>query len=376
LCLKLVLDVDRETADEIKANWKSLKGRHFTGVMADVIQIYEDLYETSLPSGREIRLDVELKAKRALLWIFGASRPLDSGEYFMVQENLGPKSQKHPTAQISKLCRNFLHLSENGRIVVSHSTVRDYLSLKLANRVGEFLAQVTTAEEAQKSILDQAHQDSTQLAHRTIARECLKLLNDFPSVPNDENGSHAEGDSSNPLLKYAAREWFKHIHACADDDGSVSDDLLDIMEKFFVPSNSDDPFYRWLSIFNPDHPQGRTSKNAEPLYYAVLLDFPDMIQFLLNNSASSNTGGGRMGHPLQLACYKGQQPVVTMMLSAGADVNVVDDAIGTPLRAAIAGKHVDIVRKLLEHKADANARGGPFGNALQIALALEEELSQ
>jgi hypothetical protein len=53
-----------------------------------------------------------------------------------------------------------------------------------------------------------------------------------------------------------------------------------------------------------------------------------------------------MVHPLQLACYKGQQRVVTMMLSPESDVNAVDDVLGTPLRAAIAGKYVSVVRKL------------------------------
>jgi ankyrin repeat protein len=290
------------------------------------------------------------------------------------QGDIVTKSQEHPTVQISKLCRNFLHLSENGTIVVSHSTVRDYLSLKLANQVDEFLDQRNEIEETQKLILDQAHQISTRLAQKTIATECLTLLNYYTSVLNNENESHADGDFPSPLLKYAASEWFKHIRACADENGSVPDDLLDIMKKFFDPSNSDSAFRRWLSIFNPDHPQGRTSTDAGPLYYAVLLDLPDIIQFLLGNSASPNTGGGRMGNPLQLACYLGQQPALSMMLTPETDVNVVDDVLGTPLQAAIAGRHISVVRKLLdEHNVDVNARGGLFGSALQIALALEEE---
>lgn len=375
LCLKLVLDREgEETASEIDANWKSVKNRRFQGLMGELIRTYEDLYNSSLPSGpsgQQKRLKAELEAERTLLWVLGASQPLTQDEYFMLQDDISPDSNRAGTERVSKLCRNFLYLSDNGTIVLAHSSVQDYLSLKLTKQVDKFLAceeNSETAEEAQRSILDQAQKSLAQLAKMRISKECLTII-------LDANTKSSTEDTQNLLLVYACKDWFKHVNACMKD-GKIPDSLLGQIEKLFDPSNSE-IFRKWLSVYDPDQSDGYSrahERPPDPLYYATLMGFPEIARSLLEKGANPSSRGGRIGYPLQLACYKGQMSVVSMMLDHGANVNKADYVLGTPLQAAIAGGNSNVAMELMDKfQAGVDARGGPFGNALQTALALDNQ---
>lgn len=338
--------------------------------MTDVIQIYEELYKNSLPSSARSRSQIEERAKRALLWVLGASRPLESDEYFTLQQE---------STHISKLCRNFLHQTENGTVVVSHSTVRDYLSLKYADsdQVGAFLALQGTSETTEKArahMLEKARERTNRAAQEKIATECLVYLDESVAATGKNDGLTSDGSIKNPLLLYAASMWFKHVHACTDRDGKIPGHLFDRMKTILSTNIDNDAFRRWLTIFDPDHPRGWRMTSAGPLYYAVLLDFPEMAKLLLERGVSPVDDAGSLGYPLQLACYRNQQELVELMLKPGVGVNAVDNVLGTPLQAAIAGGHLNLVLKLLEcHKADVNARGGRLGNALQVAVAMGDK---
>lgn len=366
LCLRLVLDPDSEdNAGEVEANWKSIKEKQFHWLIGELIQIYENLYQHSLPSGAQDRTSKsERDAKRTLLWVFGALRPLKPSEYFMVQNGTSPSSQEYPNAeaQISKLCRNFLFLSEDGTVALSHSSVRDYLALKLSMRLNEFFDCAKgdgNVEEKQRAILDQTRKRSLQLAHREICNECLAI------ILEPKSWTSRKGSEGNPLLEYACSYWPRHASLFRAEE-KWPEDILSQVKILF----SSDTFKKWLSVFHHDQ---LTAKTPDPLYYATTLGFPEIVQFLLEKGACATSGGGQHGYPLQAACYLGHLSIVTTMLARGAEINKPDGVYGTPLQAAIAGNQRQVANDLIaKSDLDVNMRGGAFGNARQMALALED----
>ena len=76
-----------------------------------------------------------------------------------------------------------------------------------------------------------------------------------------------------PLLQYASHYWYIHVH---QSDEVAFEDLL---VTFF---SSRKCFARWLSIHDPDrgHSADSGSRRPSPLYYACLLDFPNLAEAL------------------------------------------------------------------------------------------------
>jgi ankyrin repeat protein len=373
----------QETSEQIGNNWKLMKSQEFQGVMEGIIRNYENLYSRvlppELPGQTEKRSIAEKEGERILLWVLGATRPLTQEEYFTIQDGTVPDASKSEKPQVMKLCRNFVHASEDGTIVPSHSSVRTYLSLRLTTQVDNFLAcsskrdeegetaeEKKTIEEAQRSILEQAQKDLAQIAQLRLGKECLTRI-------LSAGTESIARESEDILLAYACKNWFKRVSATTEDD-KIPGDLLGLMERLF-DSSKPDAFLKWLSIYDPDQPTGLSTSVRKPpdfLYYATLMGFPNLVQLLLEKGANVNLAeGGHFGRPLQLACYKGQMSLIRLLLAHKANIDEADDVLGTPLQAAIAGSQHNVAVTLMdEFKADVKARGKVFGNALQIALAV------
>ncbi|KAI0138783.1 hypothetical protein BJ166DRAFT_607717, partial [Pestalotiopsis sp. NC0098] len=345
LCLDFVLNAESDNASDVQSNWDTLKNEEFAGVMADVIKLHDKLKSK------------EDAAWRTLQWVSGAIRPLNNAEYFALQaapEGSGLSSQHNTVTNISKICRTLINTSEDGTVVISHSTVRDYVSLKSAKRIGEYLEQARVGNASlQSRILSESRKAFNEKATSFVASECLGLLNSSSHDQPTKDELSAYVPKSSPLLKYAAKEWVHQIRACMGDGENIPAEMVDMMRTFFHPID------------------GRASS----LYYAVLLDFPEIVHFLLNDGfGDPNSDGGGMGSPFQLACYRDQRQIIDFFLKNETDVNVVDDIMGTPLQAAIAGGHAELVQRLLaDCGADPNVQAGLFGNALQLTLALEDK---
>ncbi|KAJ5740738.1 ankyrin repeat-containing protein [Penicillium malachiteum] len=347
LSLKAVLDPDSEIdAKEINANWQSIKSTQFQWITRDFIRIYEVFYEKSLPTKHQAGLSSEeQKAERALLWLLGADNTAESADG--VSE-----------AQISKICRNFLFLSDEGTVTLSHSSVRDYLTLKLARQVEKFLhadEESKNTENTNEDVLKTARETSLQLANSRICTECLDV------ILHSKNWTKK---GSSPLLTYACKFWPKHAALCHDK--CFRDDILPRI-KILFHGNDYDIFRGWVFVFDDvesnqlriwtnDFELGQSSEEPDPLYYAVILGMPDIVQFCLDQGSSATSKGGKYGFPLQTACYLGNINIISMMLPE-ADINNVDNVYGTPLQAPI---------------IDANVRGETFGTASQMALALND----
>ncbi|KAJ5691283.1 ankyrin repeat-containing protein [Penicillium malachiteum] len=278
-----------------------------------------------------------------------------------------------PETQIFKICRNLLFLSDEGTVTLSHSSVRDYLTLKLSRQVKQFLhtdKESTNNENTDEDVLRIARETSLQLANSRICTECLDVF------LNSENWTKKR---SNPLLTYACKFWPKHAAFCHDN--CFRDEILPRIKSLFHVNNYD-IFRGWvfvvddesnqLRIWTDDFDSGLFSGEPDPLYYAVIVESPDIVQFCLDQGSSPTSRGGKYGFPLQTACYLGNMDMIPMMLSKG-DINNVDNVYGTPLQASIAGKQKTVAVSLIStFGADMNVRGETFGTASQMALALND----
>ncbi|KAJ6036254.1 ankyrin repeat-containing protein [Penicillium herquei] len=327
------------------------------------------LYEKSLPTKNQAGpSSSEKKAEQALFWVLRAVRPLTRDEYFMVQDDVTESMDRVSEVQISKICHNFLFLSDEGTVTLSHSSARDYLTLKFSGQVKQFLHadnESINMGNADKDVLRCARETSLRLANSRICTDCLEIFLDSKNWTK-------EGSKGSPLLTYACKFWPKHASLC--NDKYIQDEILTRIKILFHVSNYD-TFRRWVSVFHHDDLElYQWSKEPDPLYYAVILGMPDIVQFCFDqgSSATGTCKGGEHGFPLQTACYLGNMEIFSMMLSKG-DINSVDNVYGTPLQASIAGKQNDVAISLITNfGADVNLQRGPFGTAQQMALALND----
>ncbi|KAJ7278197.1 ankyrin repeat domain-containing protein [Mycena rebaudengoi] len=92
-----------------------------------------------------------------------------------------------------------------------------------------------------------------------------------------------------------------------------------------------------------------------------------MIQLLLNQGANVDAQHGHHGTALQAASLKGHEAVVQLLLDWGADVNAQCEEQGNALQAASLHRKEAVVHLLLNRAADVSAKGGEIGTALQAA---------
>lgn len=344
----------------IQRNWESVKNQHFRGLLVELIASYEQLYEKSFPEGysKQRRSEIKNDANRILLWVLGAKTQLGWKEYYALYPDgnalAGP---------VSKICQNFLHISEYAMIAASHSSVWDYVSLKTTGQVENFIQFAEGDEKEERrsaSILEDAKESAASLAQKQIAEDCLKLIAD-----SDDAAFSVDEETQSSLLQYACCNWSKHVDTLVGEDG-VPPELRNQVRAMF------DSRYitRWISAY--DSHSSYTTALPDPLYYATLLGYVDIVKLLMVSGPIPRTGG-RFGQALQLAAFQGKTTIVHELLQEGFDINQADNVLGTPLQAAIAGRHHDLANTLMDdYGANVHATGATFGSALQMALALRD----
>ncbi|KAJ7218758.1 ankyrin repeat-containing domain protein [Mycena rebaudengoi] len=95
----------------------------------------------------------------------------------------------------------------------------------------------------------------------------------------------------------------------------------------------------------------------------------EVAKLLIQNGINVNLKGGKYGTPLCVASAKGATEVVQLLLDHSANVNTQGGYYGTALQAASAQRDITVVQLLLDHGADVNLQGGHHGNALQAVSA-------
>ena len=178
------------------------------------------------------------------------------------------------------------------------------------------------------------------VAHTTLARLCFTML-----LPPEEKVDEKRVKAL-PLAPYSARHWVDHVKF-----ENVAPQFEDSMKRLFDPKKPH--FKAWTQIYNID--DGGGSRQATPLYYAVLCGFTSLAKRLV--VADAGDVNARCGHhrtPLHAASYRGHLDTVRFLLDQGADVNTTIEGWRSPLCSAYEGDHLEVMRLLLERGADAN----------------------
>jgi len=196
------------------------------------------------------------------------------------------------------------------------------------------------------------------IAHQIVAWICLIYLLSFDTQPIS---SETQGIRDFPLYDYAAAYWMKHIDRCGPLNGPELPHCI-LLERFF-DSTSGNAYAHWIRVYNPETGSIRKTSAVNPhqlpspLYCAVLFRWPDIAKKMLQRGGHSHFSsmGGKYGHPLHAASWKGDIAMVKLLLEEGADVTTQAGVCGYALQAAANGKRVDVARLLLEKGADVNA---------------------
>ena len=144
--------------------------------------------------------------------------------------------------------------------------------------------------------------------------------------------------------------------------------------QMFLKAVSDDNLKAVESLlsygFSPDLP---VRGAFTPLYFAIQMNRPDVIEILLEHHANPNasvTGNGRLNGetPLHYAIESGNLRIAAMLIQAGADVNIRTTKGQTPLHLAAEHVRLEAIRFLVEKGADINARDHEGASALDEAV--------
>ncbi|KAJ7278126.1 hypothetical protein C8J57DRAFT_161331 [Mycena rebaudengoi] len=318
-------------------------------------------------------------ARRVLIWIANAKRPLSVAE---LREAIAIEPGTKTLDQDSLLdldiflsvCAGLVVINNaDGSVRFIHYTTQDYM--------------------------DRLQTSKFPYAQTEIARGCLTYLlyDDFLQLPDSSDMDVLVEEHA--LLDYSFRYCL--VHATGHSELMLQDLILAflahasrwlhkfwpfIRHKQYAPSSWDIYLYQsdmmastdllFAALFNLQetgkylltHDTSILDQHKEEsLLGAARSGSLGMVQLLISQGANMNAEGGRYGNALQAASMGGHEAVTQLLLDQGANVNAQGGSFGNALTAASLFGHEAVVQLLLDRGADVNAQGGGYGNALQAA---------
>src|SRR6266404_7147307 len=295
-------------------------------------------------------------AYRLLQCLLVAIRPLrveELAEVLAVDFNAGgtPKLntnwrwEDHEEAVLSACSSLVSVIIDDGHRVVqfSHFSVKEFLtSDRLANSAAKELSHFYIPLEP---------------AHTILAQTCLCVLLNL--------SGHAETQKSHsPLVKYAAKDWFKHtqIENVESRMGDAMDLLFD-MDKPHFPA--------WVEVHDVDVSWWDVPVQypRNPLYCAALCGFRNLVERLIvRHPEYLSACAGRYGTPLHATLFEGGHVEVSkLLIECGADVNALDGSKWNPLHFASRFDHLEVVQWLLDRGAAVNFQTSDGWTPLHLA---------
>ncbi len=314
-------------------------------------ELPESLDETYERILREIKKPNRGHARRVLQCLVVAVRPLRVAELAEVlavdfddAEGI-PRSKRDwrwedEEVALQSACSSLIAIVEAGdsRVVqFSHFSVKEFLT---SSRL------LTASGEVSNYYID------LEPAHTILGQACLGVL---LQIQDDDDG-HTSG--GHPLAEYAAEHWATHARF-----GKVVSRLQKGMEYLFDP---DKPHFElWLTLYDIDHEPNDGStlyffasegSPADPLYYAALCGFHDLVGHLITKYRPDvNANGGYYMRPLVAALAGEHFQTADLLRHSGADLHVRGRFGSSPLQSAANYGNLEVARKCIEYDADINA---------------------
>ena len=235
---------------------------------------------------------------------------------------------------------------------------------------------------------------ATERANQLIALSCINYCTFGSSIKLDSGIRSTEQFSH-----YATMYWAEHYRAAAtpttssdlfesakdfvfeDDELSLSfigwlEDVQDysrllpehhsLKKDLSAVSNSTHTFLFTACVFGltdllnhmpraSDFDWSRTNDSGQTgLYLASAVGHQSVLQILLDNGASVSASGGKLGTPLQAACFHGHSAIAGLLLESGADARA-SGKFENALHAAVKGGNEDIALLILERDFKINS---------------------
>jgi Ankyrin repeats (many copies)/Ankyrin repeats (3 copies) len=326
-------------------------------ILEELPDSLDETYERIL---REIRKPNQGHAHRLLQCLVVAVRPLrveELAEVLAFDFNQGGMPKLNPgwrwedqEEAVMSACSSLVAIVKDGdsRVVqFSHFSVKEFLT---ADRLAEPIRDVS------------CYHIRLEAGHTVLAQACVGVLLRL------DDRIDRDSIKSFPLALYAAQYWPTHARV-----ENVSSRMKEGMECLF---DTDKPhFATWLWIYNEDR-AGRSMSStrpkepeAVPLYYAALLGFRDLAEYLIAKHPEHVTASG--GHevtPIHAAALAGQANILSLLIQHGADVNGRGEFGDAPLFLASKAARLEAGKVLLDHGADIEARNEYNNTALIYAI--------
>ena len=294
-------------------------------------EAYDKAYEDALERIESQDREGKELAKRALMWIVCATRPLMTVE---LQHALAIKtadSQFHANRQpdiedVVSVCAALVTVDEESRIVrLVHYTTQEYF--------------------------ERTHGDWFPNAEVDITRTCVTYLSfdvfEHGFCHTDE--AFEERLWSNPFFEYATRNWGHHAHKASTLSQALSQAVVSfLMSEAKVNASSQGLFaikhYSSHSNYSQQVPRRMTG-----LHLIAYLGVEGVVKLLLESKADVDSKDNNNQTPLSWAAQNGHEAVVKLLLESKADVDSKDNNNKTPLWWAAENRHEAVVKLLRKH---------------------------
>ena len=311
-------------------------------------EAYDQAYEEAMvrienqdPDGKEL-------AKRILLWIVCARRPLMTRE---LQHALAVKTgdykfnaERQPDLEdVVSVCAALVTIDEESSIIrLIHYTTQEYF------------------ERTQKRWFLNAETNITTI--------CVTYLSfrDFENGFCQTEDEFKERLRFNPLYGYAARNWGHHARAASIKAENLILDFLKDEAKTSASSQAMMASEAYIG-YNQRVPWQMTG-----IHLTAYFGLSDTIIDLLGNGHDPNVKDTYGRTPLSWAAENGHETVVRLLLAReGVDANSEDDVGRTPLSLAAEKGHEAIV-KLLFAREGVDANSGDLYDQTPLLWAIEK----
>ena len=389
-------------------------------ILKELYLLPQGLYQTYARILCEMKkkpMTLQSLARKCLMWVFYAQRPLSMTELQVAVAIERPPSKtataKYSAEAILGSCSNLL-MEIDGFVRPIHYSVREFFTSPSQREIDNIYAYLILGidpsevgfvhptqveyDRIRKNICFETDQCEAEIAIACVTYLTSEdILADLSEGPSQYQFELEDRVKDNELLRYCSTHFDKHTQNVQEPTINilnVLDDFLSIDTKALaailqIRSVNLDYYhdelesYYWqvdamIIIYSTalfTLPHMRKSKwikqqaSGSLLHYAAIGGLFEAIEHLIISGVSVNAKDENGVIALYYASENGHYDICQLFLQNSVDINVEGGNFGCALQAASACGHENIVQLLLAKDADVNLTGGYYGCALQAASA-------